>query len=195
MPSEQGESNAALRRYIIKPKVGAPALSPPPCSCPSFVGGSNREASQPRWFICFVAGLKRKRVKGCSVAEELAEDLALCARTGWISSEKPQTVRKMKTKKAIRSMLLAAFVASFVAGCATQDSLKAQAKISEAEAGKIALEKVPGGIIKETELEKEKGKLVWSFEIATPGNKDITEVEVDAVTGGIVSVEKESDKK
>lgn len=97
----------------------------------------------------------------------------------------------MKTKKAIRSMLLTALVASFVAGCATRDSLRAQAKISEAEAGKIALEKVPGGTIKETELEKEKGTLGWSFEIATPGNKDITEVEVDAATGAIVSVEME----
>jgi len=92
-------------------------------------------------------------------------------------------------------MLLTALVAGLVVGCATQDRLKAQAKISEAEAGKIALEKVPGGTIKETELEKEKGNLVWSFEIATPGNKDITEVEVDAVTGAIVSVEMESEKK
>ena len=57
---------------------------------------------------------------------------------------------------------------------------------------KIALAKVPQGKIKEAELEEENGKLVWSFDIATPHSKDITEVQVNAVTGEIVSVEKET---
>jgi len=35
-------------------------------------------------------------------------------------------------------------------------------------------------------------KTVWSFDIATPHSKDITEVQVNAVTGEIVSVEKET---
>ena len=46
--------------------------------------------------------------------------------------------------------------------------------------------------MKESELEKEHGRLVWSFDIATPGTNDITEVQVDAVTGEVVSVEKET---
>lgn len=33
---------------------------------------------------------------------------------------------------------------------------------------------------------------MWSFDIATPGTSDITEVQVDAVTGEVVSVEKET---
>jgi hypothetical protein len=33
--------------------------------------------------------------------------------------------------------------------------------------------------------------LIWSFDIATPDSKDITEVNVDAVTGKVVSTEKE----
>jgi hypothetical protein len=33
---------------------------------------------------------------------------------------------------------------------------------------------------------------VWSFDIATPGTAEITEVQVDAVTGRVVSVEKET---
>ena len=70
--------------------------------------------------------------------------------------------------------------------------LESQAKISKADAEKIALGKVPGGTIKEGELEKEKGKLIWSFDIATPGTKDITEVHVDAISGEVVAVEKES---
>ena len=44
----------------------------------------------------------------------------------------------------------------------------------------------PNGTIKESELEKEHGKLIWSFDIATPGTTDITEVNVDAITGKVV---------
>jgi uncharacterized membrane protein YkoI len=43
-----------------------------------------------------------------------------------------------------------------------------------------------------SELEREHGRLVWSLDIATPGTSDITEILVDARTGEIVSVEKET---
>lgn len=69
--------------------------------------------------------------------------------------------------------------------------LEAKAKITKAEAEKIALDKVPDGTIKESEIEKEKGKVIWSFDIATPGTKVITEVNVDAMTGAVVDVSKE----
>ena len=72
--------------------------------------------------------------------------------------------------------------------------LEAEAKVSRAEAEKIALTKAPGGTVKEGELEKEKGKLIWSFDISTPGTSDITEVHVDAITGQIAGVEKETAK-
>jgi len=85
-------------------------------------------------------------------------------------------------------------------GCATEregdegneSKLAAEAKVSRADAEKTALARVPGGTIKEGGIEKEKGKLIWSFDIATPGTKDITEVQVDALTGGIVAVDKET---
>ncbi len=70
--------------------------------------------------------------------------------------------------------------------------LQAEARVSKADAEKIALAKVPGGTIKEGELEKEKGKLIWSFDIATPGTKDITEVNIDAITGVVIAVDKET---
>ena len=70
--------------------------------------------------------------------------------------------------------------------------LEARAKITKAEAQRIALEKVPNGTIKEGELEKEKGKLLWSFDIATPGTQDITEVQVDALTGQVLDISKET---
>ncbi|MGA2242506.1 MAG: PepSY domain-containing protein [Verrucomicrobiota bacterium] len=75
---------------------------------------------------------------------------------------------------------------------AKQAKLMAEAKVSKADAEKIALAKVPSGAIKEGELEKEKGKLIWSFDLTTPDTKDITEVNVDAITGDVVAVEKES---
>ena len=73
-------------------------------------------------------------------------------------------------------------------GCATTQT----AKLSRVEAERVALTRAPGGTVKESELEKEHGKLVWSFDIATPGTTDITEVQVDAVTGEVVSVENET---
>jgi uncharacterized membrane protein YkoI len=74
-----------------------------------------------------------------------------------------------------------------------QAKLQAQAKISKEQAQQTALAKMPGGTVKEGELEKEKGKLIWSFDLTTPGSKGITEVNVDALTGDVVSVEKEKD--
>ncbi len=73
-----------------------------------------------------------------------------------------------------------------------QAKLEAKAKISKADAEKIALAKVPNGTVKEAELEKEHGKLIWSFDIATPGSADITEVQVNAKTGKVEAVENET---
>jgi len=91
------------------------------------------------------------------------------------------------------SCLLAAVL---IAGCASesQEKLQSQAKITEAEARATALTKVPDGTIKEAELEKEKGKLIWSFDIARPNTKDITEVNIDAISGEIVAVDVETAK-
>lgn len=100
----------------------------------------------------------------------------------------------MKTKKIISSFI----IAITLAGCATHDKharqakLEAQAKVSRAEAESAALARVPGGNVKEGELEKEHGKLIWSFDIATAGSTDISEVAVDALTGQVISVEKET---
>jgi uncharacterized membrane protein YkoI len=99
--------------------------------------------------------------------------------------------------KTIIAALAAAIVAIGVAGCASekqeqseQADLQAQAKISKEQAEQTALTKAPGGAIKEGELEKEKGKLIWSFDIS--GSPGVTEVNVDAITGDVVGVENES---
>ena len=74
-------------------------------------------------------------------------------------------------------------------------ALQAQAKVTEADARATALSKVPNGTVKSSNLEKERGRLVWSFDISKPDSKDITEVQVDAVTGKIVAVEMETQAK
>ena len=75
---------------------------------------------------------------------------------------------------------------------AKQAKLMTEAKVSKEAAEQTALAQVPNGTIKEAELEKEHGKLQWSFDIATPASKEITEVNVDAITGKVISVGKES---
>ena len=78
---------------------------------------------------------------------------------------------------------------------ATQVKLRAEAKISEADARTTALAKVPGGSVSSSELEKEHGKVIWSFDIAQVGSKNIIEVQVDAKTGKIVSTKVETPDK
>lgn len=102
----------------------------------------------------------------------------------------------------IKMIVGAALAAGLLAGCASemaeQAELQAQAKITKEQAQQTALAKMPDGTVKEGELEKENGKLIWSFDLTTPASKDITEVNVDAITGDVVSVEKEAtdeDKK
>jgi len=105
----------------------------------------------------------------------------------------------MKNKIVIAGVLAAAITALGAAGCASekqeQAELQSQAKITQEQAQQTALAKAPGGTIKEAELEKEKGKLIWSFDIATPDSKNTTEVNVDAITGDVVSVEHETPEK
>ena len=67
-----------------------------------------------------------------------------------------------------------------------------QAHVTKHQAKKIALARVKHGTIKNAELEKENGVLIWSFDIAQPGKKDLTEVWVDATTGKITSVDVET---
>jgi uncharacterized membrane protein YkoI len=109
----------------------------------------------------------------------------------------------MRIKSIISSAITLGLLAGGLTACMTEKEgkegekaaaakLEAQAKISKAEAQKIALDKVPGGTIREGGIENEKGKVIWSFDIATLGTTDITEVNVDAMTGAIVAISKET---
>ena len=70
--------------------------------------------------------------------------------------------------------------------------LLAQAKVSADSALKVALARVPNARMKSGEIEKENGKLVYSFDLVVAGKKGIEEVQVDAFTGQVVAVEHES---
>jgi len=101
----------------------------------------------------------------------------------------------MKLKMIIGSVLAAGLLVGCVADkcqcCKKGDEgkeakLAAKAKVSKETAQATALAKFPNGTIKEGELEKEKGKLIWSFTFTIPDSQDIKEVNVDAITGEVV---------
>ena len=76
---------------------------------------------------------------------------------------------------------------------AEKAKLAKQAKITMERAREIALARVPG-TVEEAELEREKGKLVYSFDIRNDRGT-ITEVEVNATDGTVVSVEEEDEQE
>jgi hypothetical protein len=113
----------------------------------------------------------------------------------WVASFDPIPYMK------IRTIVCTVLAAALLAGCVSENHeqkeamLMSQAKVSKEDAQKTALAKVPNGTIKDGELEKEHGKLQWSFDVATPDSKDITEVNVDAITGEVISMDKEAPEK
>jgi uncharacterized membrane protein YkoI len=76
----------------------------------------------------------------------------------------------------------------------TQAQLQKQATVTLVDATATALRLVPGATVKSHELEREKGKLIYSFDMKIAGRAGIEEVNVDALTGATVGkVEHEAD--
>ncbi len=73
------------------------------------------------------------------------------------------------------------------------EDLSKEVKISEPEARKIALARVPGTVRSE-ELEREHRRIIYSYDIEQSGKPGVEEVQVDAKSGKIVSIKHESDK-
>ena len=76
----------------------------------------------------------------------------------------------------------------------TQATLQKEAKISEATARATALKEVPNGTVKSSELEREHGKLIYSYDITVPGKTGIDEVNVNAIDGSVVAKQHETPK-
>jgi uncharacterized membrane protein YkoI len=120
-------------------------------------------------------------------------------------NESSATSKQQRTIMKIKMIVCSVLATGLLVGCcsekgeakhqhkeAMQAKLVAGAKVGKDAAQQAALAKVPNGTVKEAELEKEKGKLQWSFDVATPDTKVITEVNVDAMTGDVIPVEKET---
>jgi uncharacterized membrane protein YkoI len=76
----------------------------------------------------------------------------------------------------------------------SQADLQKEAKISMKKARSIALKQVRHGKISSEELERENGKLIYSFDIKN-SKGSVTEVNVNAIDGKVVDVHEESASK
>ena len=100
----------------------------------------------------------------------------------------------MRARNAgIMAIALVAGLSAAASARADNAALLKEAKISEAKAREIALKQAPG-TVKSSELEKEKGTLVWSFDITNAKGGGITEVLVSAIDGHIVETKAETAK-
>ena len=109
----------------------------------------------------------------------------------------------MKLQRTLRITLVSALTAvcpltaAFAAAktAPRQDipaALAKEAKITLAAARTTALAKVPKGKVTSEELERENGKLIYTFDIQVAGRSGVEEVNVDAIDGKVVGVEHES---
>lgn len=77
-----------------------------------------------------------------------------------------------------------------------KENLKAETKISRDSAKTVALSRVAAGSkVKSSELEREKGTIVYSFDITVPGQTGVDEILVSAIDGSVVSQEHETPKQ
>jgi uncharacterized membrane protein YkoI len=89
-------------------------------------------------------------------------------------------------KRAIYAGLLAILLVPAMAAAQAQRQKSPAAKITEEQATKIALERIPGKVT-EVKIERKRGKHVYAVEIQTPkGEKDVF---VDLQTGEIVGID------
>ncbi len=66
------------------------------------------------------------------------------------------------------------------------------AKVAPADAIRTAQAEFPNATIRSGEIEKEGGKLIYSFDLQQPGVKGIEEVNIDATTGAVLATEHEN---
>src|SRR5206468_2479252 len=103
----------------------------------------------------------------------------------------------MRRRGHVPVIALAATVVALTSLAAMQASLAKERgpmhpRITEARARAIALKRVPGAEVKSEELERERGHLIYSYDLRVPGRRGIVEVNVDALTGQIVAVSHET---
>ena len=85
----------------------------------------------------------------------------------------------------MRKVLMTALVVA--AAMAPALAAGRKATVPEAKARASALALVKGGTIRSSELEREHGKLIYSFDINRPGTPGVDEIQISAITGKLVS--------
>jgi peptidase YpeB-like protein len=111
---------------------------------------------------------------------------------GFLLGSVEQCMKRSTTFVGSLAFLAAVTVSGALLAASSQTELMKEATVSKSQAEKTALGQVPNGVIKSEEIEREHGKLIWSFDIGTGGTSDITEVQVDAKSGKIVSTQVET---
>lgn len=91
----------------------------------------------------------------------------------------------------MRTLLLSSAIVALLAPVPTS-AASGQVRISMQSARASALALVPHGRIKSAELEREHGRLIYSFDIEAPDRPGVEEVQISALTGRLVSRRHES---
>lgn len=76
----------------------------------------------------------------------------------------------------------------------TQAELQKEAHMTMADARAMALKTVPNATIQAGEIEREGGRLIYSFDMKVSGQSGIDEVNIDAMTGALVNHQHETPK-
>ena len=125
--------------------------------------------------------------KMIAVALAIAATATVGAAQATQTTTKPVAKTATQTSKTTKSRKTAKKAES-------QEALQKEAQIPEAPARATALKEVANGTVKSSELEREKGRLVYSYDITVPGKAGVQEVNVDAKTGAVVAKVRESAK-
>ena len=76
----------------------------------------------------------------------------------------------------------------------SQAELQKEAKMTMVDARAMALREVPNSKVQAGEIEREGGKLIYSFDMKVANKSGIDEVNIDAMTGKLVSNKHETPK-
>jgi uncharacterized membrane protein YkoI len=136
------------------------------------------------------ATMLRPTIKGATMFKTIATTIVACAAAVTLSAQTPAPAKSMSAAPAPKQST----VATTTVKKDTPASLRKEAKISMKTARATALKEVPNGKVKTSELERENGKLIYSFGIKVAGKTGIEEVNIDAITGAVVAHEHETPK-
>jgi uncharacterized membrane protein YkoI len=113
--------------------------------------------------------------------------------SGWLETE---VNMRMKLVFAGIAVVSVGVTAAFIQHAVVQEEqagLIARARLSPEQAREKALAAMPGGQIVESEIEEEDGRLIYSFDVKISGQDGHSEVEIDAMTGAVLSPESDDD--